>query len=664
MYGRGGSGGGGGGYGSNWQNPNNPNMAPLPPRPPRGGIGSTNGPPSATAYGARSPNGSYNHQAPSMAAPSVRGLPPPVIGGASSPVTGIAPAPSASSGGGAEVATTLFVGSISPGVTDEWLTKLLEACGSLRNLKRVSKGFGFAEYREPDSVLRAISVLNGKEIPSMGSDSGSPPKKLVVKADEKTKKFLEQYEQTRIKTDDDDKNEDSALKSVSELIEQMSDPNAVQEDSSKPAYEVPAHLKDLPPEELPEEHRGSVLSEIEQFRQAAAAREEANKKRDQELERQRAAERARRQGAAAAASAGGANGRGYGDAQSYQKPVGFVPPSQDQRPADDIPPEEQDELEEKRRRERREYESKAAAAEAERLYTVKERQRLAYWEKEAEKDRKEAERAEKEAVMLLRKWEDWSDELALNREPFYMDKSRWRHNRAQLRRREEEADERDRAEELAEEEAARKETERFLAQQAAEMAALTEQQRAAGILVPGEGGMMAPLKLNITNASKTEPIGAANAGNAGSGGVGILGEEEEEDTSKKASRLKQIELGDNLTAEQREEQRLAQVKIVEDSIPADAEGLFKMQPRWEWIDEDAMQGKYKSWTDGKITENVGEPVPELVDFVVESLQAHKSAEDLVEGLEPVLAEDAQSFVISLWKMIVVDSLIAAAGLAI
>ncbi|KAN0059838.1 hypothetical protein ACQY0O_008412 [Thecaphora frezii] len=633
-------------YGSNWQNPNNPNMAPLPPRPPRAGIGSGYAPAPAAPTG-----GPYDGPPPATGANSMASP-------MGAPHRSSAPGPS--SAPRAEVATTLFVGSISPGISDKWLTKLLEACGSLRNLKRVSKAFGFAEYTEPDSVLRAINVLNAKELPIMGSEAQSgQAKKLVVKADEKTKKFLEQYEQTRITTDADEKNEVDAGAAVDAIIKQMSEAGAVDESTdSRPAYEVPAHLKDLPPEELPEEHRGSVLSEIEQFRQAAAAREEATRRREAELERQRAEERARRAGQQAATQS---NGRPQ-DPQSYQRPVGFVPASHEKQPDANLEPEEQDELHEKRRRERKQADERAAAIEAERMYAVKERQRLAFWEKEMDRERHEKDRLEREAIALIREWEDWRDDVAFDTELFYTDRKRWRHHRQPLRQREEEADERDRRAEAEELERARQETERFLAQQAADMAALAEQQRAAGILVPQEGGLHAPLKLNLTNATKAE--GAADVAAPGAaapvvGSTAVLGEvDDDDDASKRASRLKQIELHDNLT----EEQRRARIAKLEEGVPSDAASLFKLQPKWEFIDETAIQGKYKAWADAQIEESLGEKVEELVDFIVETLRARSSAEAFVGGIEPVLAEEAEAFVVKLWKMLVVDSLAFAAGL--
>ncbi|TKY84788.1 hypothetical protein EX895_005868 [Sporisorium graminicola] len=660
------------GYGSsNWQGSHNPNMAPLPPRP-RGGIGSSNAP-------------SYNHSSASphsgYGSPNVRSTPSFADTRSPHPEQ----APSSASLSGPEVATTLFVGSISPGIPDSWLTQLLEACGNLRSLKRASKSFGFAEYADPDSVLRAIEVLQGRELPSMGSEASAPPKKLLVKADERTKRFLEKYQQNRVASSEDKARESRALSAVKDIVRQMSDPNAkVETDPSKPGYVVPDHLKDLPPEELPEDQRATVLSEIEQFRQAAAARDAETRRREAEYERQRAVERARRENLQAQAAAAAAtpasssssslrNGRSLDDPQSYRRPLDFhAASSYDSKTDSAREPEDADEIEEQQRQERKKAAAQAAAADAERAYLARERQRLAHWEKEQDRQQAETEKWEREKVTLLRRYEDWDDDSATRKELFYTDRHRWRQFRASARRREEEADDRDRAAEAEEKERAQQEADKFLELQAAEMAKLTEQQRAAGVLVQ-EGGALAPIKLNFAGSgAKADNADAATGNSSGvaanaTNGAGVphtagavLGEAEEDEHSKRTGRLKHIKLGNDLS----EEERAVKLTQLAETLPKETAGLFAQVPKWEWVDERLIQNKYRPWADAEIEESLGEKVEELVTVIIEALQNRSSAQALVEQVEPVLAEEAEAFVDKLWRLVVVDSLAAAEGITV
>ncbi|KAK0553849.1 hypothetical protein OC845_000986 [Tilletia horrida] len=581
--------------GADWAfNANNPNLTPLPPRPPRAGIGAgassssspalPPGPPPGTHYTGPPPSAPGLNQGfglpppppppgwaphnghPSGPPPPPAPGPPPGMGmGIPGPPPGLPPGPPPPPGapgstpplpapvlGAPEPATTLFVGSIAAGVTDTWLTRLLEACGNLRQLKRVNKAFGFAEFTDPSGVQRGLGILNGLELPAF--EDGAPAKKLLVKADEKTKKYMAGWESGTQRTDQDDVNDSEARSRVQALVKRMQDPIARKDgiDESKPAYEIPAHLKDLASEELPEEHRGSVLNEIEQFRQAAAAREEAARKKEIELERQRAREREERERMASAggSSRGGGDrrhpngppmsgGRSHphdrsssNDPQSYNRPLNFVSErngSNDQHsqpPLEDfsnLDPEERDEAEERRRKKMKEADDARAFRDAEHRAIGRERARISHWERELAREKQDEERRQREREKLLALYTNWSESEAHEREMFYIDRARWRHHRKNVRAREVERDEREEREEEAANAAAAAEAERFLAQQAAEMAALQERQRAAGILIPGSG--TGAIKLNI--ASKKEgggvPAGAAStvAGGAASGGGGM-----------------------------------------------------------------------------------------------------------------------------------------------
>ncbi|KAE8231902.1 hypothetical protein CF326_g3078 [Tilletia indica] len=597
---------------------NNPNLTPLPPRPMRAGIGAgqlPGPPPQFMSPGSLTSNGHAHHGLPLAPAWSPGGMgpppgpapgappgPPPQAPGSTTPGSAQAPPPL----GAPEPATTLFVGSIAAGVTDVWITRLLEACGSLRQLKRPNKAFGFAEFHDPGSVKRALKTLNGLELPAF--QSGEPSKKLAVKADEKTKKYMEGWENERMATDQDDVNDSEAVSRVQSIVQRMSDPNSRNEgaDSSIAAYEIPAHLKDLTSEDLPEEHRGSVLNEIEQFRQAAAAREEAARKKELDLERQRARDREQRDRAAAAGGGGGRGGpngsssgpsgsRGNGrfgsgaDPQSYNRPLNFVSErgAKQEGPADDLSnldPEERDEVEERRRKKAKEIEDDRNFEDAERRAVQRERARVTHWERELTREKADEERRQRDKDSMLRFYQNWSEEESQEKEMFYYDRSRWRHHRLNFRRREQEKDARDEEAEAVAAAAAAAEAERFLAQQAADMAALQERQRAAGILIPGSG--TGAIRLNIAakkdgslagggvgagaNAAaggggkrisiglKKDGIGASLASGAGVGGdsktvplvrASVLGDADEDDGLRKR-KLRKIVLDDDDSAPQ------------------------------------------------------------------------------------------------------------------
>ena len=72
-----------------------------------------------------------------------------------------------------------------------------QTAGAVLSLKRPTPAFGFVEYGDPESVLRALEAVNGVVL--KGKNGQEKP--LLIKADEKTRARLDEYEQSRVKDD-------------------------------------------------------------------------------------------------------------------------------------------------------------------------------------------------------------------------------------------------------------------------------------------------------------------------------------------------------------------------------------------------------------------------------------------------------------------------------
>lgn len=98
-----------------------------------------------------------------------------------------------------EVARTIFIGGITPGVSGgDSLERILRAAGHLRRWTRATDAdekpcrFGFAEYEDPESLATAIDVLREVEVPvkphttksvkqdENGADAESEPEKTKL----------------------------------------------------------------------------------------------------------------------------------------------------------------------------------------------------------------------------------------------------------------------------------------------------------------------------------------------------------------------------------------------------------------------------------------------------------------------------------------------------
>ncbi|XP_056401739.1 RNA-binding protein 25 isoform X2 [Hyla sarda] len=207
--------------------------------------------------------------------------------------------------------TTVFVGNISDKASDMLIRQLLAKCGLVLSWKRVQgasgklQAFGFCEYKEPESTLRALRLLHDLQIGE---------KKLLVKVDAKTKAQLDEWKASRRSSngnvlpestadEDDDideetKRRDSLIKGAIEVLikDYSSELNAPSLDSeSQPKKKRKDKKEELSQEdinviEIEEDKRDLISREISKFRDTHKKLEEEKgikEKERQEFEKQR-----------------------------------------------------------------------------------------------------------------------------------------------------------------------------------------------------------------------------------------------------------------------------------------------------------------------------------------------------------------------------------------
>ena len=83
------------------------------------------------------------------------------------------------------------------------------------------------------------------------------------------------------------------------------------------------------------------------------------------------------------------------------------------------------------------------------------------------------------------------------------------------------------------------------------------------------------------------------------------------------------------------------------------EELFAYPMNWSVLDRNSIiDNVMRQWIVKKIVEYLGEEEESLTDFIITKLHAHCKPTDLLEELTMVLDEDAASFVLKLWRMLV------------
>jgi len=509
--------------------------------------------------------------------------------------------------------TTVYVGKIPPGVEDDFIRKLLEQCGKVSNWRRVAdpvsgklKGFGFCDYENPEGVLRALKILG-----SMKLDGGE----LLLKVDDKTQRLLADYTARKAKALG--KTENGATKD----IEEERSREAVRiiilrrdrgEDYRNYEYD-PSRVR---PDELLDDKTGSIKGETDKWRERNSRDDRKDTKKEREETEEEKAERERRNRA-----------------------------------------EKERETEREREREQRKKERE------EREYRDREKEwegREYIKEKEREKER-DRERREKDRELRDSEYDDFERK---KRTKEYEKKKR-------EREKEREEDEAERLREYQEEEESKRKEQIKKEGDTKRKTVVQQQKMQKAFRIPHLPSVKPPpppelftgsppdiegldrSKLSSfalpTTTSKDKPVISVVPG---------FNAEPEVDELYVKKKRKLVTLESALHEESDRKAKLEQLKNLIETIPTKKEELFGYNIDWQIIDQNVIiEKKMRPWITKKIVEYLGEEEKTLIDFIINKLIGHTAPNEILEQLLLVLDEEAEVFIVKLWRMLIFETLI-------
>ncbi|ELT96574.1 hypothetical protein CAPTEDRAFT_219854 [Capitella teleta] len=127
---------------------------------------------------------------------------------------------------------------------------------------------------------------------------------------------------------------------------------------------------------------------------------------------------------------------------------------------------------------------------------------------------------------------------------------------------------------------------------------------------------------------------------------------------KKLTKLDPEDLGPVLPFEHRpttaEEKRRC-IKNLIDRIPTGKDELFEYVLDWTMVDQALMAKRIKPWVNKKIVEYIGEEEQSLSDFICQKVMQHSTPLNVLQDISMVLDEEAEVFVVKMWRLLIYET---------
>lgn len=108
------------------------------------------------------------------------------------------------------------------------------------------------------------------------------------------------------------------------------------------------------------------------------------------------------------------------------------------------------------------------------------------------------------------------------------------------------------------------------------------------------------------------------------------------------------------TATSAEEKRKTIKNLIE-RIPTAKDDLFAFSLDWSMVDSTLMDRRIRPWVNKKIVEYIGEDEPTLSDFICKKVISHSSPSSILADISMVLDDEAEVFVVKMWRLLIYET---------
>jgi len=135
----------------------------------------------------------------------------------------------------------------------------------------------------------------------------------------------------------------------------------------------------------------------------------------------------------------------------------------------------------------------------------------------------------------------------------------------------------------------------------------------------------------------------------------VFNNDDEELPKSKKRKLVPLDYTDKKEEESKAvEEKKKNIRQLIERIPTDKDDLFSFHLDWTVVDNHLMEKRIRPWINKKIIEYIGEPEPTLVDFICSKVLAGSSPQAILDDVQMVLDEEAEVFVVKMWRLLVYE----------
>ncbi|KAK3091914.1 hypothetical protein FSP39_023680 [Pinctada imbricata] len=141
--------------------------------------------------------------------------------------------------------------------------------------------------------------------------------------------------------------------------------------------------------------------------------------------------------------------------------------------------------------------------------------------------------------------------------------------------------------------------------------------------------------------------------------IGDVFNQDDDDSGEGAKKRKLVPIEyDDDKAEKKPttaEEKRVKIKQLIESIPTAKDELFAYPCDWSIVDQSLMDKRIKPWVNKKIIEYIGEEEPTLTDFICQKVMARSGPQNILNDVAMVLDEEAEVFVVKMWRLLVYET---------